>query len=186
MLALLMWTLCGTFGVSPYRCIIFRTFVMCSLVPVSSRIVFCSSLGVHLGWTDCSIIRAMVSRGIFGGRPVLGRSRRPSRPPVSKRFSHLCTHLSDRIRLAAVSPMLIWRTQTMWTASILSTTLESFSFLYAFSSSSRFVLSIPHQHGRGSLLVLVWGLQSERTFNRRYKSNSTPSAVTKNRPSPRV
>ena len=48
----------------------------------------------------------MVSRGIFESRPVLGRHRRPSRPPVSKRFSHLCTHLSDRIGLAAVSLML--------------------------------------------------------------------------------
>ena len=67
-------------------------------------------------------------------------------------------------------PMLISRTRTMWTASILGTTLESFSFLYALSSFSRFVLSMPHQHGRRSILVSIWGLQSERTFNRRYRS----------------
>lgn len=52
----------------------------------------------------------------------------------------------------------------------LCTALESLSFLYAFSSSSCSVLSIPHQHGRGSLLVLVWRLQPERTFSRRYRS----------------
>ena len=99
LLSLLMWTFYGTFGVSPYRCIIFRTFVVCSLVPVFSRIVFCRSLGVHLGWADRSIIRAMISYGIFGGQPVLERSRRPSGPSVSKRFTHLCTHLSDRIQV---------------------------------------------------------------------------------------
>lgn len=92
---------------------------MYRLVPVSSCIVLCSSLRVHLGWTGRSIIRYMIMREIFGGRPVLERSRRPSRPPASKRSSYLCTHLSDRIRLAAASPMHILRTRTMWMASIL-------------------------------------------------------------------
>ena len=134
----------------------FLTFVMYSLVPVSSRMIFCSSLGVHWGWTACSIIRAMISRGIFGGLPLLGRSRRPSRPPASKRSSQVCTHLSDRMRLAAVSLTLILRTRTMCTASILRITLESFSFLYAFSNSSRFVASMMWLYGRGSLLLSIW------------------------------
>ncbi len=86
-----------------------------------------------------------------------------------KRSSQVCTHLSDRMRLAAVSLTLILRTRTMCTASILRITLESFSFLYAFSSSSRFVTSMTRLYGRGSLLLSIWQIYPERTFSRRYR-----------------
>ena len=110
----------------------------------------------------------MISRGIFGGLPLLRRSQRPSRPPASKRSSQVCTHLLDRMRLATVSLTLILRTRTMRTASILRITLESFSFLYAFSSSSRFATSMTWLYGRGSLLLLIWQICSEQTFSRHY------------------
>ena len=62
----------------------------------------------------------------------------------------------DRMRLAAVSPMFIFHTRTMYTATSLRTTLEFFSFLYAFSSSSRFVVSMAWLYGRGSILFSIW------------------------------
>ena len=133
----------------------FLTFVMYSLVPVSSRMIFCSSLGVHWGWTACSIIHAMISHGIFGGLPLLEipeavkasgiEAFQPGmHPPIGPHkvgcsltyahFAHADHVYGKHLRI----------------------TLESFSFLYAFSNSSRFVASMTWLYGRGSLLLSIW------------------------------
>ena len=112
--------------------------------------------GGALGLNGMSDYPSYIQCGIFRGLPLLGRSRRPSRPPVSKHSSQMCTYLSDRMRFAVVLPMLILRTRTMCTGSILRTTLESLSFLYVFSSSSRFVLSMTLLCGRRSIFFSTW------------------------------
>ena len=82
------------------------------------------------------------------------------------------------MRLAAVSLTFILRTRTMCTASILRITLESFSFLYAFSNSSRFVTSMTWLYGKGSLLLSIWQIYPERTFSRRYRCGCRPTEGT--------
>ena len=67
---------------------------------------------------------------------------------ASKHVSQVCTHLLDRMRLATASLMPILRTQTICTAGILAATLGSFSFLYAFSNPSRFVVSMTWLYGK--------------------------------------
>ena len=57
------------------------------------------------------------------------------------------------MRLAAVSITLILCTRIMCTASILRITLESFSFLYAFSNFSRFVTSMMWLYGEGIIIA---------------------------------
>ena len=137
-----------------------------SLVPVSPRIVLCGSggaLGLD-GLLDYPLhglarnLWRLASSEDPGGRlgpryrSALAICAPASRPTSGWRQSRPCSFCA-RVPLDGKH---------------LGHHPEYFSFLYAFSRSSRFVLSIPHQHGRGSLLISIWRLQSERTFSRRY------------------
>ena len=82
-------------------------------------------------------------------------------------------HRSYRTRLVAVSATLILSTRTMCAATILRTTLEFFSFLYAFPGSSCFVAFITRSYERGSLLVSILWICSERTFSLCYRWEHT-------------
>ena len=97
--------------------------------------------GGALGLEACSIIRAMISRGIFGGLPLLGRSRRPSRPPASKRSSQVCKtgwlpimrpkHLLDSSSCVSLVPPSVFN---CWG-----------DFLYSVQSSGVFAVFIPEK-----------------------------------------
>jgi len=65
-------------------------------------------------------------------------------PPSPERLARCETRFGHCMRRSAVLPMSIFSMQTEFTATILFTTLGSFSLLYAFLRSSGFVSAMSY------------------------------------------